>query len=510
MKLNKIINTLSVAAVALLATACNDTDAQYEIPFVEAPELVSVTPSTDSPLLFGEKTIVVKFDKNISFATKNADKITLGGKPVKKALVLGISNELTITAEAGFDKKQTLNIPAGLIIGPNSQVYDKDITVTWEVGALPQNDATTMTQTLGWGWNLGNHFETSDVTWGYWDGATPTKALFQKLSTIGAKTVRIPVTWTAHMDDKNVIAADFLNEVAQCVDMALAENLNVIINTHHDSFETGLGDAAADAEVAKKDSILIADLWTQVANRFAAYGNQLIFETFNEIHAGDDWGTGSDAQFDMLNKWNQWAVNAIRKTDGNNATRWIAVAGYAANIDLTLQHLVLPDDPAKHLIVSVHCYDPYNFCLHPMNDDGSVMINSWGHNADPAKSVSGANEEYIIAQLYKLRTAYIEKGIPCYLGEYGCVVQTTERANAFRKYYLEFFCRAANLAGLPMMVWDNNVATGGNESNGYIDHATGDFKADGADIVPMMIKACTSTDSSYDFYSIWDKSPAAQ
>jgi endoglucanase len=61
-----------------------------------------------------------------------------------------------------------------------------------------------------------------------------------------------------------------------------------------------------------------------------------------------------------------------------------------------------------------------------------------------------------------------------------------------------------------MFVWDNNVTTGGNESNGYIDHATGNFVADGAEIVPMMIKACTSTDGNYWFDTIWNNSPAAE
>ena len=46
MKLNKVFNTLSVAAVALLATACADTDAQYDIPDVAAPEYVSVSIGT--------------------------------------------------------------------------------------------------------------------------------------------------------------------------------------------------------------------------------------------------------------------------------------------------------------------------------------------------------------------------------------------------------------------------------------------------------------------------------
>lgn len=342
MKLKNIFNTLSLAAVALIATGCQDTDAQIDIVEVDAPAFVSVTPAETSVMLFGEKTITVTFDKNIGFATKNTSKITLNGTPVKYANVVGVSTSLTITADVDFNKTQKLHIPAGLIIGPQKKAYDKDIDVTWTVKDLPSNDATAMTQKLGWGWNLGNHFDTSDVTWGYWDGvATITAAPFNALAAAGAKTVRIPVTWTNHMDATNVIAPAYLDEVAGVVDLALAAGLNVILNTHHDSFETKLGEAADDATKSAEFKALIETLWTQVATKFAAYGDNLMFETFNEIHAGDDWSKGSDAQFALLNQWNKWAVDAIRATGGNNATRWIGIAGYAANVDLTIAHLQL-------------------------------------------------------------------------------------------------------------------------------------------------------------------------
>ena len=511
MKLKNIINTLSIAAVAFFATACQDTDAQIDIAEVDAPEFVSATLTKEVPVFFGETTIKVAFDKKINFASKNASQVTINGEAVDKAWVAGASNELTIVKTLDFCNSLSLHIPAGLIIGPQGKTYDEDIDETWTVEALPTNDATAVTAKLGWGWNLGNHFDTSGDAiakgWGYWDGvATITDAPFTTLAAAGAKTVRIPVTWTDHMDDSNVIPAAYLDEVAGVVDKAIAAGLNVIINTHHDSFETTLGDAAGDEEKAAAAKALIETLWTQVATKFKDYdADKLIFETFNEVHTGDDWGTGSDAQFDLLNKWNQYAVDAIRATGGNNATRWIGVAGYAANIDLTIARLVLPEDPAKRIMVAVHCYDPYNFCTKP----ASSGQNSWGHNADPDHSDSAA-ESYVVSQLYKLRTAYINNNIPCYLGEYGCVNQPTANANAFRAYYLEFFCRAANYAGIPMMIWDNNSKDSGDEAFGYIDHADGSWLNDSETTVPMMIKACTSTDASYDFQTIWDKSPVVE
>lgn len=501
MKLKNIINTLSLAAVALIATGCQDTDAQVSILEVDAPQFVEASLAEEKPVFFGETTVKVQFNKNIGFATKNTNQITLNGTPVSSAKVAGASNTLTITSNLDFSKSLTLHIPAGLITGPQGKTYDQAIDANWTCPDMPSNTASAMTQKLGWGWNLGNHFDTSDTQWGYWDGATPSAALFSTLATAGAKTVRIPATWTNHMSDGNVIDAAYLDEVKGVVDLALAAGLNVILNTHHDSYETDLGNAATNEETAKADSTLIADLWTQVATKFADYDDKLIFETFNEIHAGDNWGGGTDDEYTMLNNWNQYAVDAIRKTGGKNATRWIGVAGYAANIDLTIDHFVLPTDAANRLMVGVHCYDPYNFCLAPYDTGDEVSV--WGHGAIGTND----NESYVINQLYKLRKAFIDKDIPCYLGEYGCVWKHSDLENAFRAYYLEFFCRAANLAGIPMFVWDNNAKNSGNEANGYIDHETGAWLNDSETMVPTMIKACTSTDDSYNFQTIWEKSP---
>jgi endoglucanase len=506
MKLNKIFNILSLAAVAFIATACQDTDAQIDIADVDAPQFVSANLTEEKPIFFGETTIKVAFDKNVGFATKNTSQITINGAAVDKALVAGASTELTITKTLDFCNTITLHIPAGLIVGPQHKTYDQAIDVTFNVKEMPSNNATAVTQQLGWGWNLGNHFDTSNTQYGYWDAATPSATLFNTLSGVGAKTVRIPATWTNHMDENYTIDAAYLNEVAGVVDLAIAAGQNVILNTHHDSFETDLGNAATNEEAYLKDSTIIVRLWDQVATKFANYSDKLIFETFNEVHSGDNWGGGSDEEYALLNKWNQWAVDAIRKTGGNNAIRWIGVAGYAANIDLTVAHLQLPNDAANRIMVSAHCYDPYNFCLQPYGNNGEALYTpEWGH----AKDGSGTEELYVINQLYKLRAAYIENNIPCYLGEYGCVWKNTDYENAFRAYYLEFFCRAANLAGIPMFVWDNNAKNSGNEANSYIDHETGAWMNDSETLVPTMIKACTSTDNTYTLQTVWDKSPTA-
>ena len=115
MKLKNIINTLSLAAVALLATACNDTDAQYSIPDVEAPQYISAALTEEKPVYFGETTFKVSFDKNINFASKNTAQITINGASADKAIVYGADAVLTITKKLDFCNAINLHIPAGLV-----------------------------------------------------------------------------------------------------------------------------------------------------------------------------------------------------------------------------------------------------------------------------------------------------------------------------------------------------------------------------------------------------------
>ncbi len=501
MKNNGILSAFCAAAVLFGLAACADTDAQYEVKPMEAPEFLSGSPSTQESILLGERTIKLKFNEKINFVSDNASLITFDGKPVKKALVMGASDELTITVDAGFDDAHSLHVPAGLVKTADGQSYDKDIDMSWSLPALPGNVATQMTERLGFGWNLGNHFDTSNMEWGYWDGATPTQSLYTGLAAAGVKTVRIPVTWTAHMSD-GVIDAAYLDEVSQNVDWAIAAGLNVIVNTHHDTFETKLGEATSDPSNNTVYEGLITAIWTQVAQKLGNRSEKLIFETFNEIHNDDKWAVSdaSDEQLALLNEWNKVALDAIRANEGDTK-HWVGVPTYAASID-GIESLVIPEDAAGKVMVAVHCYDPYDFCL--KNDS------IWGHTL----TGNAKSEQAIIETMYRLRTHFIDRNIPIYIGEFGCSEHLVPWHNAVRRYYLEFYCRTANKFGIPVMLWDNmnlvphvDEKTEASESHGFIDHNNGSFVRDGADLIPMMVKAATSNDTSYTYGTVWDNAP---
>lgn len=148
MKIKNIISYCVIAAASLGLAACNDTDAQYTIPQVDAPVLVSSNPAQGEEVGDGDRVITLEFDKNIGFASANADKITLtGGGQVTSAVVYGASKTLSI-ATTGTPKgaQCTLTIPEGLIVGPN-KVPAAEITLNYSTKPAPPIDAAPVMAT---------------------------------------------------------------------------------------------------------------------------------------------------------------------------------------------------------------------------------------------------------------------------------------------------------------------------------------------------------------------------
>ena len=113
-------------------------------------------------------------------------------------------------------------------------------------------EASYITKKLGWGWNLGNHFDSSSdednkPNWGYWDNTTPTMVLYTNLKKAGVSTVRICATWGNYQTpDTWTIKESYLAEIKQNVEWAEAAGLNVILNMHHDEYWLKIKEAAND------------------------------------------------------------------------------------------------------------------------------------------------------------------------------------------------------------------------------------------------------------------------
>ena len=335
---------------------------------------------------------------------------------------------------------------------------------------------------LGIGWNLGNHFDaynngvSGETAWG---NPKATQATMNKVKTAGFSTVRIPVTWLGHIGAAPDYKIDekWLNRVAEVVGYAEAAGLNAIVNMHHDGADSknwlDIKTAAKDPAVHQQILDQVSAMWRQIADKFKDKGDFLIFESFNEIHDGG-WGWGENRndggkQYQCLNEWNQAFVDAVRASGGENANRILGIPAYCTNVDIAVQTFVMPEDVVEdRLIMAVHCYDPYDYTL-------PATKSEWGHTADESKKVSGNNEADLKRVFEKIYNNFIKKGIPVYMGEFGCVNRATAREQAFQQYYLKYYAKLAKTYFVPSIIWDNGAKGAGNEKHAFIDHGTGEY-----------------------------------
>ena len=505
-------------------TACGGDDEDGTIdPVVPTPSVtVTLTEqsisegaevdASSTTQLFLSYSVMVKVSATAAIKL-NGNTVTATANPNN---VKGVIIPLTLEEGTSY----TLTIPAGSIVASSDATASAPaFTLNFTTKAKAQtydNDATALAKTLGWGWNLGNHFDTSSGEdgkpnqWGYWDNATPTAALYANLKNAGVSTVRICTTWGNYQtSDPWTIDATYMAEVKQNVEWAEAAGLNVILNMHHDEYWLNIKEAAANNLVNQSIESRIEKTWTQIAETFKDKGDFLFFESFNEVQDGN-WGWGANLtdggkQYQTLNEWNQLVVNTIRATGGQNATRWIGVPGYASSAKFVLDsNFTLPTDPANRVMVSVHFYDPNTFTLTPNSNGGK---SEWGHTAAAGKYEAGSNENNVTDTFQKLYDKFVANNIPVYIGEYGCVMHTNDRSNLFRNYYLEYVCRAAHTYGMPLFIWDNNSTGGGDEHHGYFNHNNGSYLNNMESLVKTMIRAATADDADYTLETIYNNAP---
>lgn len=427
------------------------------------------------------------------------------------------SAELTITAGSAAPRTVTVN------------QRGKDFTPATPPAAPQDGDSRKIASWLGLGWNMGNHFDgfynssSAGEKEGYPDETVwhqqgkATQATFVGVKAAGFTSVRIPVSWLRMIGPAPDYKIDetWMNRVYEVVQMASKAGLTVIVNTHHDEnhgsdntyqwldIKHAVDDPALNARI--KDEIRA--VWTQIANRFKDCGDWLILEGFNEINDGQ-WGWSDDfrkdptRQCDILNEWNQVFVSAVRATGGNNAVRWLGVPTYAANPEYE-KYLTLPDDPAGRTMLAVHFYDPSDYTI------GDKQWSDWGHTGQAGKKATYGDEDHVRAVFGNLYTRYVEKGVPVYLGEFGCSRRnpSDSRAWGFYLYYLEYVVKAAKTYGLPCYLWDNAATGYGKERHGYIHHGTGAYVDGSRAIVDVMVKAMFTEDPAYTLQSIYDHAP---
>lgn len=303
------------------------------------------------------------------------------------------------------------------------------------------------------GWNLGNSLDatgsgmSSETSWG---NPKTTKELILKVKEAGFDAVRIPTTWYNHLDSDFNISEEWLARVQEVVDYAYDEGMYVILNVHHENWNDPYESTLPD--VKKK----IKKLWTQIANRFESYGERLIFEGMNEPrwkNTNYEWNGGNAEGRRVVNAYNEYFVETVRATGGNNRYRALMIPTYAASAS-GLDGFTVPQD--KSLIVSVHAYSPYNFAMNP---SGTTKF-------DPNNTSDTQELTWLAGTLYD---RFISKGTGVIIGECGAVNKNnySDRVN-----WAGYFPKLFRSKGIPVFLWDNNAYGSGSETFGQLHRDT--------------------------------------
>ncbi len=358
---------------------------------------------------------------------------------------------LTISACSGQTAETTTTTAA-----PEPTVPESNAPESVVDGEIRDISSTELISELTAGWNLGNTFDseakglTAETAWG---NPKTTKEMMDTVKAAGFDIIRIPVTWSGHLDAENNIDPFWLDRVQEVVDFTIDEDTYVIINLHHEDWNNPFYDnQEAATEKMKK-------IWSQIAERFKNYDEHLIFEAQNEPrHKGtpNEWGSGTDEGWDVVNATNAAFVETVRNSGGNNAKRHLMLPGYCATSDKTgPERIKLPENDDK-IIVSVHAYLPYNFALSDM----------------PSSKFSSEREgstRDIISLRDTLKTGYIDKGVAVIIGETGARSKDNVESRA---EWAQYYTSTMREIGVACIWWDNGAFTGNGEKFGLLHRQT--------------------------------------
>lgn len=305
------------------------------------------------------------------------------------------------------------------------------LLVTIHAEAADFETATNAVKNMGLGWNMGNTLEAHaqsvlDVTdehfWGQQDlnsetcwGQYLTKPeLLKMMKDAGFGAIRVPVTWYNHMDKDGKVDAAWMARVHEVVDYVINQGMYCILNVHHDtgadSYQdgklTGYHWIKADADNYTTNKTRYENLWTQIAEEFKDYGQDLLFEGYNEmLDINSNWNFAkTSTAYDAINSYAKSFVTAVRATGGNNAQRNLVVTTYCAangygtwdsHLKDPLTKLNNPESGGNHIVFEVHAY--------PNIQNGTI--------ASVKADVDG--------MITLLKNELVSKGGPVIIGEWG-------------------------------------------------------------------------------------------
>ncbi|TMR23729.1 cellulase [Nonomuraea turkmeniaca] len=336
-------------------------------------------------------------------------------------------------------RKNPLSRAASVLIALITLVVGLTASPTAATAAKRVHSATDLVAAMQPGWNLGNTLDAfpDETSWG---NPLATKALFQKIRSEGFRSVRIPVTWTDHQSGTApyTIDATWMNRVKEVVDLALASDLYVLINVHHDSWQWISKMPANHDEVVARFNAS----WTQIAAAFRDAPHKVLFESVNEPQFDN---ATDEEKMTLLAELNRSFHGIVRGSGGRNADRILVLPTVHTSADQKYLDSLYNEISAlndKNLAATIHFYGYWPFSV---NIAGVTTFNE-------------ETQQELIGYFDRAALTFASRGIPVIVGEYGLLsfdvdwnaVQQGEKLKFFEM--LGYQARAKKLT---TMWWDN-------------------------------------------------------
>jgi aryl-phospho-beta-D-glucosidase BglC (GH1 family) len=291
------------------------------------------------------------------------------------------------------------------------------------------------------GWNLGNTLDAVGPDETAWGNPRITKELLGEVKAQGFKSIRLPVTWSAHTGQapEHTIAPAYLDRVEEVVGWALELDLYVMVNLHHDSWQWILNMPIDHAGVLARYNAT----WTQLAAAFKDFGPKLVLESVNEPQFSGS--TGVEQEERLLHELNASFHGIVRGSGGHNAGRLLILptlhtSSDQAHLDALADSIRGFADP--NLVATVHYYGYWPFSV---NVAGGTRF-----DATAQKDLTDAFD--------RVHDTFVAHGIPVIVGEYGLLgfdrhTGTIEQGEKLK--FFEHFGYYARSKKLTTMLWDN-------------------------------------------------------
>ncbi|MCS3796192.1 cellulase family glycosylhydrolase [Niastella sp. OAS944] len=281
--------------------------------------------------------------------------------------------------------------------------------------------ATQLIAKLKLGVNIGNTLELNNIE------PYPTASYISFLKQTGFNAVRIPCGWFLKGGNNSTakIPQSWMDSVKQVIQWCVNNDMYVFINIHWDG-----GWLENNVTVAKTDSVNARQkaYWEQIATAFRDFDEHVMFASANEPNCTDD------ATSKVLVSYHQTFINAVRSTGGRNTYRTLIIQGPD---EFIRPGRYFPSDPTPdRLAFEFHNYTPTSFAIldkDPAEGGWGNILYYWGagnHSTiEPIRNCTSGEEADQLEYYKKIKENYIDKGIPCVMGEY-----SANRRTAASKY----------------------------------------------------------------------------